>query len=56
MEIYGLWIMDFLRRTTSDKIFCDKAFNIAKNSKHDGDQRDLPSMFFVFFLIKNVLC
>ena len=54
MEIYGLWFMDLPRRTTSDKIFCDKAFNIAKNSKHDGHQRDLPSIFF--FLIKSVLC
>ena len=23
-------------RKTSDKILCDKAFNIAKNSKYDG--------------------
>ena len=27
---------DFTRRTASDKILCDKAFNIAKNPKHDG--------------------
>ena len=30
-----LWLMvsfkDLLRRTASDKVFCDKAFNIAKN-------------------------
>ena len=29
------------RRTTSDKIFPDKAFNIAKNQKYDRYQRGL---------------
>ena len=29
------------RRTTSDKIFGDKAFNIAKNPKYDGYNVDL---------------
>ena len=32
---------DLARRTVSDKIFCDKAFNIAKNPKYDGYQREL---------------
>ena len=32
------------RRTTSDKVFCDKGFIIAKNIKYDGYQRGLPSM------------
>ena len=32
---------DLTRRTTSDKIFGDKAFNIAKNSKYDGYNVDL---------------
>ena len=37
--VYG----DFrdLRRTASDEILCDKAFNIAKNQKYDGYQRRL---------------
>ena len=25
-----------IRRTASDKVFCDKALNIAKNPKYDG--------------------
>ena len=32
---------DLTRRTASDKILGDKAFNIAKNLKYDGYQRDL---------------
>ena len=28
---------DLTRRTASDKILCDKAFNIAKNPKYDGN-------------------
>ena len=28
---------------------CDKAFNIAKNLKHDGYQRILASMVYKFF-------
>ena len=30
---------DLARRTASDKVVRDKAFNIAKNSKYDGYQR-----------------
>ena len=33
------------RRTASDKILRDKAFNIAKNPKYDGYQRCLASVF-----------
>ena len=40
---------DLTRRTTSDKILRDKAFNIAKNSKYDGCQRGLASMVYKFF-------
>ena len=29
------------RRTAADKVLSDKAFNIAKNPKYDGYQRDL---------------
>ena len=35
---------DLARRTTSDKILRDKAFNTAKNPKYDEYQRDLASM------------
>ena len=32
---------DLTRRTASDKILRDKVFNIAKNQKYDGNQRDI---------------
>ena len=32
------------KRTASDKVLRDKAFNIAKNPKYDGYQRGLASM------------
>ena len=35
---------DIARRTASDKVLRDKAFNIAKNPKHGGYQRGLTSM------------
>ena len=35
---------DLTRRTASDKILLDKAFNIAKNPKYDGYKRGLVSM------------
>ena len=37
------------RRTFSDKVLRDKAFNIAKNLKFDGYQRGLASMVYKFF-------
>ena len=40
---------DLKRRTASDKILRDKAFNIAKNPKYDGYQRGLVSMVCKFF-------
>ena len=40
---------DVARRTTSDKILDDKAFNIAKNPKYDGYQRGLASIIYNFF-------
>ena len=40
---------DLKRRTASDKVLRDKAFNIAKNSKYDGYQRGLASMVYNFF-------
>ena len=40
---------DLKRRTASDKILRDKAFNIAKNPKYDGYQRGLVSMVYKLF-------
>ena len=40
---------DLERRTASDKVLRDKAFNIAKNLKYDGYQRGLSSMIYKFF-------
>ena len=40
---------DLKRRTASNKILRDKAFNIAKNPKYDGYQRGLASMVYKFF-------
>ena len=37
------------RKTVSDKILPDKAFNIAKNLKYDGYQRAISSMIHKFF-------
>ena len=46
---------DLARRTASDKVLKDKAFNIAKNPKHDGYQRGLGSMVYKFFYKKWVV-
>ena len=46
--VYGDF-KDLDRRTASDKILHDKAFNIAKNLKCDGYQRSLASMVYKFF-------
>ena len=40
---------DLLRRTASDKVLRDKAFNIATNPKYHGYQRGLASMDYNFF-------
>ena len=42
------------RRTGSDKILRDKAFNIAKNAKCDGYQRGIASIVYKFFDKKSV--
>ena len=47
---------DLVRRTDSDKMLMDKAFNIAKNPKYDGYQRGLPSMVYKFFDKKSSGC
>ena len=49
---YGDFV-DLTRRTASDKILRDKAFNIAKSPKDDGYQRGLAS-WFINFLIKKL--
>ena len=40
---------DLKRRTFSDKVLRDTAFNIAKNPKYDEYQRGLASMVYKFF-------
>ena len=40
---------DLARRTASDKVLRNKAYNIAKNSKYDGYQRSLASMIYKLF-------
>ena len=40
---------DLKRRTFSDKVLRDTAFNIAKNPKYVGYQRGLASMVYKFF-------
>ena len=40
---------DLVRRTQSDKVLRDKAFNIASDPKYDGYQRGLVSMVYKFF-------
>ena len=40
---------DLVKRTQSDKILIDKAFNIAKNPNYDEYQRGLAAMVYKFF-------
>ena len=40
---------DLARRTTSDKVLRDKAFDITKNPKYDGYQRRLASTVYKIF-------
>ena len=40
---------DLAKRTASDKVLRDKAFNIAKSPKYDGYQRGLASMVYKSF-------
>ena len=46
---YG-YFKDLARRTASDEVLRDKAFNIAKNQKYDGYQRGLASMVYIFLI------
>ena len=40
---------DLARKTASDKVLIDKAFNIAKNPKYDGYQRRIAPMVYKRF-------
>ena len=40
---------DLKKRTFSNKVLRDKAFNIAKSPKYDGYQRGLASMVYKYF-------
>ena len=43
------YFKDLTRRTVSDKILRDKAFNIAKYSKYEEFQRGLAAVVYIFF-------
>ena len=45
---YG-YFKDLPRRTASDKVLLDEAFNIPKNPKYDRYQRVIASMVYKFF-------
>ena len=40
---------DLTKRTKSDKVLKDKAFNCASNPKYNGYERGLASMVYKFF-------
>ena len=42
-------LKDLNRRTFADKVSRDKAFNIAKDPKYDGQKRRIASMVYNFF-------
>ena len=44
---------DLARKTASDKVLRDKAFNVAKNPEYDRYQRGLTSMVYKFFKKKS---
>ena len=44
---------DLAKRTESDKVLRDKAFEIESDSKNDGYQKRLASMIYKFFDTKN---
>ena len=41
---------DLARKTASDKVLWDNAFDIAKSPKYDGYQRGLASMVYKFLI------
>ena len=46
---------DLYRRIAPDKVLRDKTFDKTKNSKYDEYQRELASMVYINFLIKELL-
>ena len=46
---------DLPKRTASDKILCDKAFNIPINPKYNGYQGGLASVVYSFFNKKSLV-
>ena len=50
---FKIYLEDLNRRTVTDKVLSDKAFNIAKSPKYDWYQRGFASMVYV--LIKNLV-
>ena len=49
-------LKDLAKRTASDKVLRDKAFDIAKTPKYDGYQRGLASMVYKVFDKKSAGC
>ena len=47
-------INNFSIRTASDQILCAKAFNIAKNAKHGGYQREIALVIYNGFYKKSL--
>ena len=43
---------DTARRTATDNVLCDKAFNITKKLKYNGYQQGLASMVYIFLTKK----
>ena len=35
-----IWLKDLSRKVASDEVLYNKAFNIVKNAKYDGNQRE----------------
>ena len=45
---HSLWRnLNIYGTTASDKVLCDKIFNINKNPKYDGYQRETDSIFWI---------
>ena len=53
LDFNMIWVReifkDLLRRTSSEKVIRDKAFNIAKNLKHDEYQCRIALIVYKFF-------
>ena len=52
-KIYGDF-KDLNRRTATNKLLRDKAFNVAKDQKYDGYQHGLPVMLYKFLHKKEI--